>query len=101
MTVASDRDDRPSFDSARASGTRPGPGIGVGRLRYPLPARVSSALQLPPLLIDAPVAVASLDLQGRLVDANQALLRAGGYTIDDLRGRSFADFSDPESAPGA
>jgi PAS domain S-box-containing protein len=62
---------------------------------------VSSALLLPPLLIDAPVAVASLDLQGRLVDANHALLRAGGYTIEDLRGRSFADFVDPESVPAA
>jgi PAS domain S-box-containing protein len=62
---------------------------------------VSSALLLPPLLIDAPVAVASLDLQGRLVDANHALLRAGGYTIEDLRGRSFADFVDPESVSDA
>jgi PAS domain S-box-containing protein len=62
---------------------------------------VSSALLLPPLLIDAPVAVASLDLQGRLVDANHALLRAGGYTIEDLRGRSFADFLDPESVSEA
>jgi PAS domain S-box-containing protein len=56
---------------------------------------------LPPLLVDAPVAVASLDFQGRLVDANHALLRAGGYTIEDLRGRSFADFVDPESASEA
>ena len=62
---------------------------------------MSSALLLPPLLIDAPVAVASLDLQGRLVDANRALLRAGGYTIEDLRGRSFAEFVDPESVSAA
>jgi PAS domain S-box-containing protein len=62
---------------------------------------VSSALLLPPLLIDAPVAVASLDLQGRLVDANQALLHAAGYTMEDLRGRSFLDFAAPESVPDA
>ena len=62
---------------------------------------MSSALLLPPLLIDAPVAVVSLDLQGRLVDANQALLRAAGYAIEDLRGRSFADFVDPESVSDA
>jgi PAS domain S-box-containing protein len=62
---------------------------------------VSSDLLLPPLLIDAPVAVASLDLQGRLVDANHALLRAGGYTIEDLRGRSFTDFVDPVSVSDA
>ena len=43
----------------------------------------------------------SLDLQGRLVDANQALLRAAGYAIEDLRGRSFADFVDPESVSDA
>jgi PAS domain S-box-containing protein len=66
-----------------------------------LSPRVSSALLLPPLLIDAPVAVASLDLQGRLVDANQALLRIGGYAIEDLRGRSFAEFLHPESTADA
>ena len=99
--MAWDRDDRPSFESARASGTRPGAAIGVGGLRYTLTARVSSALLLPPLLVDAPVAVASLDLQGRLADANHALLRAGGYAIEDLRGRSFADFVDPESVSEA
>ena len=62
---------------------------------------MSSDLLLPPLLIDAPIAVASLDLQGRLVDANHALLRAGGYAIEDLRGRAFTDFVGPESVSDA
>ena len=56
---------------------------------------------LPPLLLDAPIAVASFDLEGRVVDANRALLRGGGYTIEELRGRPFAEFLDPESAADA
>ena len=62
---------------------------------------MSRALLLPPLLLDAPVAVASFDLDGRLVDANRALLTAGGYRIDELRGRSFAEFLDPDSTAAA
>ena len=38
------------------------------------------------------MAVASLDLTGRIVDANPALLAAAGYSLDELRGRSFAEF---------
>jgi PAS domain S-box-containing protein len=51
-------------------------------------------LQLPPLLRDAPVAVASLDLHGHIVDANRALLDASGYRLDELQSRSFAEFLD-------
>ena len=56
---------------------------------------------LPQLLIDAPIPVASLDLEGRLVDANRALLDAGGYHLQEIRGRSFAEFLDPEFAAHA
>jgi PAS domain S-box-containing protein len=62
---------------------------------------VSSAPPLPPLLRDAPLAVASLDLSGHIFDANRALLAAGGYTLDELRGRPFFEFLDPVSAPDA
>jgi PAS domain S-box-containing protein len=62
---------------------------------------VPSAPQLPPLLRDAPLAVASLDLSGRIHDANPALLAAGGYSMDDLRGRPFSDFLDPDDADDA
>jgi PAS domain S-box-containing protein len=40
----------------------------------------------------APVAVASLDLEGRIIDANPALLSAAGYTLDELAGRPYYDF---------
>ena len=56
---------------------------------------------LPPLLIDAPIAVASLDLHGRILDANRALLHAAGYTLEELRGRPFEEFLDPGSAADA
>jgi len=56
---------------------------------------------LPQLLIDAPIPVASLDLEGRLVDANRALLDAGGYRLQEIRGRSFAEFLDPDFAADA
>jgi PAS domain S-box-containing protein len=62
---------------------------------------VSPAPLLPPLLLDAPIAVASFDLEGRIIDANPALLRGGGYTIDEVRGRPFAEFLDPEAAADA
>ncbi len=62
---------------------------------------MSPAPLLPALLLDAPIAVASFDLEGRVVDANRALLRGGGYTIEELRGRSFAEFLDPEAAADA
>ena len=62
---------------------------------------MSPAPLLPPLLIDAPIAVASLDLEGRLVDANRALLDGSGYSLDELRGRSFDEFLDPEASADA
>ena len=62
---------------------------------------VSSAPPLPPLLRDAPLAVASLDLSGHIYDANRALLAAGGYTLDELRGRPFFEFLDPVGASDA
>ena len=79
----------------------PGRGIRTDRLRYTFSGPVSPAPLLPPLLLDAPIAVASFDLEGRVVDANRALLRGGGYTIEELRGRPFAEFLDPESAADA
>ena len=54
---------------------------------------------LPPLLRVAPVAIATVDLAGRIQDANEALLSQAGYTIEDLRGRSFVEFLAPGSAP--
>ena len=48
--------------------------------------------RLPSLLHAAPVAIVALDLDGRIVDANAPLLAASGYTIEELRGRSFEAF---------
>ena len=52
---------------------------------------------LPPPLRDAPVAVASLDLRGHILDANRVLLDTGGYAMDELRGRSFLEFLDGDA----
>jgi PAS domain S-box-containing protein len=59
---------------------------------------VSSPLQLPAILHDAPLAAASLDLSGRVSDANDALLSEGGYTLEELQSRSVFDFLEPDSA---
>jgi PAS domain S-box-containing protein len=47
---------------------------------------------LPPLLHATPVAIACIDLQGRILDANRALLESSGFTIGELQGRSFPSF---------
>jgi PAS domain S-box-containing protein len=62
---------------------------------------VPSPLELPPVLHDAPLSAASLDLSGRIFDANEALLSASGYTLDELRGRPVFDFLEPDSAADA
>jgi len=41
------------------------------------------------------VAIASVDLEGRVLDVNRALLQASGYTVEDLRGRPFSAFIEP------
>ena len=51
---------------------------------------------LTPLLRTAPVAVATLDLDCSLVDANPALLELTGYSLDRLRGCSLAELLDPD-----
>jgi PAS domain S-box-containing protein len=61
---------------------------------------VADSALLPPHLLAAPVAVASVDLGGRLVDANAALLGAVGYSIDEIRGRSFSEFIERDAAAG-
>ena len=91
----------PSLEIARTSGTRPGRGLEGRCLRYTERPAVPTAPQLPPLLRDAPIAVASLNLAGHIVDANHALIAAGGYAVEQLRGRSFFDFLDPEAAEDA
>jgi PAS domain S-box-containing protein len=58
---------------------------------------VRPSASLPPLLRFAPVAVASLGLDGRILDANQALLSASGYSKDELLGQSFSRFMRPGS----
>ena len=62
---------------------------------------VTSPFRLPPLLRDAPVAVASLDLEGHVLDANRGLLEAAGYSLDELCGQSFAAFLNPEDVEAA
>ena len=56
---------------------------------------MSVSVQLPPLLHYAPVAIACVDLEGRVLDANRALVEASGFTVDEIRGRSFSAFIDP------
>ncbi|HEV3484611.1 MAG TPA: PAS domain S-box protein, partial [Vicinamibacterales bacterium] len=50
---------------------------------------------LPPLLQFAPVAVASVALDGRILDVNHALLTASGYSRDELIARPFSAFMGP------
>jgi PAS domain S-box-containing protein len=52
--------------------------------------------RLPPLLQFAPVAIASVDLGGRVLDANQALLESAGLARDEVVGRPFSAFLDRE-----
>jgi PAS domain S-box-containing protein len=56
---------------------------------------VTETFRLPPLLHAAPVAIAAVDLQGRVLDANRALLDISGYTLEDLRGAAFTRFVAP------
>jgi PAS domain S-box-containing protein len=56
---------------------------------------VTETFRLPPLLHAAPVAIAAADLQGRVLDANQALLETSGYTLEELRGAPFTRFVAP------
>ena len=48
--------------------------------------------QLPPILQSAPVALASLDLEGRVRDANRALLEMSGCSAEDLTGVPLSGF---------
>ena len=62
-------------------------------MRYTTTLVISTVL--PPLLHAAPVAIVSLDLQGRIIDANRALLDSSGYTLFEVKGVSFSAFLDP------
>jgi PAS domain S-box-containing protein len=53
------------------------------------------AALIPPLLRAAPVAVASLDPDGRILDVNQALVDLTGCGADELVGRPLADLVEP------
>ena len=100
--AASVREQMPSLESARARGTRPRRVMGIGCLRYTGPCwpcpHLSSFRRF---LHEAPLAAASLNLAGRIYDANAALLSAGGYTLDELRGRSVFDFLEQDGAADA
>ena len=50
---------------------------------------------LPPLVQAAPVAIACIDRQGSIADANRALLDGSGYTLEELKGRPFTSFLEP------
>ncbi len=50
---------------------------------------------LPPLLQATPVAIACIDLQGRIAGANRAMLDGSGYTLDELQGKPFSLFLEP------
>ena len=45
----------------------------------------------------SPVAYQSLDEQGRYIYANDQLCRLLGYTLEELKGKSFGDFWSPET----
>jgi PAS domain S-box-containing protein len=64
-------------------------------MRYTNPHSTVDTTTLPPLLHAAPVAIACIDLQGRLLDANQTLLESSGYTLLELKGVPFSSFLDP------
>ena len=49
---------------------------------------------LPPLLQHAPVAIAAVDLDGQIVDANRALIDASGYAPEEICGQPFFTFLD-------
>lgn len=51
---------------------------------------------LPPLLQHAPIAIAALDLQGRITDVNRAMLDGSGYAADELCGIHFSALLDPD-----
>ncbi len=59
---------------------------------------------LPPILQWAPVAIAAVDLEGKVLDVNRELSERSGYGADEIRGSSFLAFLDPrhdEAARGS
>jgi PAS domain S-box-containing protein len=55
--------------------------------------------RFPHLFDTAPLGIAILDTDGRVVDANPALLAMAGRTLDEFRGRSLIDLVAPEDRP--
>lgn len=53
--------------------------------------RRASEEQFRTIFEGAPIGIARLDLEGRVVDANRALERMSGYATGELRGRAFTD----------
>ena len=62
---------------------------------------MTPGFDLTALLQAAPVAVASLDLQGRFVAVNKALLEASGYSAGEMIGLPFAAFLAPADEAAA
>ena len=59
---------------------------------------MTAPFTFPPLLDLAPVALAALDADGRIVAVNRVLAEAAAYPVDQLIGASFQDFVEPEHA---
>jgi diguanylate cyclase (GGDEF)-like protein/PAS domain S-box-containing protein len=49
----------------------------------------------------APVGIARLDVQGRFIDCNRALIQMLGYQIGELEGRPIAELTHPDDAAEA
>ena len=56
-----------------------------------------SESQFRKLYENAPIAYQSLDIEGNFVTVNQAWLHTMGYSIEDVLGRNFSEFLNPES----
>ena len=47
----------------------------------------------------APVGIALADEQGRAIESNQALRDLLGYTVEELRARTYVDYTHPDDLP--
>lgn len=82
-----------------------GEGLGLAIFSRPVEElqmhrRIESAERLYQQLFDlSPAGMLLEDTRGFILDANQALLDATGYSLDEIKGRHVSIFASPENAP--
>jgi len=65
------------------------------RVRWRTAALQASQARLQAIFDNAPVGIAQVDLQGRVIDSNPELRKMLGYSAEELEGMHFAEFTHP------